>query len=93
VLGDHIHPGDDNTVGGPGTRIRIRFLPDDFDVVANMRLQVNSAAGDCESLSCAILRYGVITIGPTNASLDAGLVSVAARRVSLSEPQRYQQNR
>jgi hypothetical protein len=58
-----------------------------------MWLQVNSAAADFKSLRCAILRYGVITIRATEASLDTGLVSVAAGGRSLSKRQCDQQNR
>src|SRR5450631_589383 len=94
VFGDHIQSRDNNAVvGRTGARSRIRFLSDDFDVVAHMWFQVHGAAGDFESLSCAFLRYGVITIGATKASLDASLVGVATRRGSLSKRECDQHHR
>ena len=54
---------DNTVVRGAGTRICIRFLTDHFNVMAHMGAQVNSAAGDFESLSSAVLRQGVIAMG------------------------------
>jgi hypothetical protein len=94
VVGDHVYRGDGNpVVGRCGTRRHIRLLSDDFDVVADMRFQVNRATAEFEKLGCAILSDRVIPISGAKASFDAGLVRVTGRCGILSKPQHNQQSR
>jgi hypothetical protein len=58
-----------------------------------MGLQINRAARDSEGLGCAVLGYGVVAVGAAEASLDAGLLGIAVRCGSLSNPQWDQQKR
>src|SRR5450759_3260881 len=61
--------------------------------MAQMRLEIDTAGSDLESVTRVVLHNCVITIRATQATLNVGLVSIGARRGSLCKPQRNQQGR
>jgi hypothetical protein len=61
--------------------------------MAQMRLEINTAGIDLESVASVVLHNYVITIRATQATLNVGLVSVGTRRGSLCKPQGDQQGR
>jgi hypothetical protein len=93
VFGDHVQFGDGNAVIGSGGTCRTCFVPDEGYVMAQMRLEINAAGSDLENVSSVVLHNRVITIRATQATLNAGLVCIAARPGSLCKPQCDQQGR
>jgi hypothetical protein len=94
VVGDHVQFGDGKAViSGAGTRGRTCFVPCEVYVMAQMRLEINTAAGDLENLTCAIFRNCVVAIRSCQATFNVSLVRIAAGVGSLRKTQRYQQAR
>src|ERR1039457_6240749 len=61
--------------------------------MAQMRLEIDTAGSDLESVARVVLHNCVITIRAAQTTLNGGLVSIGARRGSLCKPQRDQQGR
>jgi hypothetical protein len=90
VFGDHVQFSDvEAAIGSGGTC----FVPDESYVMAQMWLEINTAASDFENVASVVLRNCVVTIRATQATLNVGLVCIDARRGSLCKPQRDQQGR
>jgi hypothetical protein len=68
-------------------------MPREFYVVAQMRFEVNRAAGDLEHLTRAVLDDCKVAIRSTQAAFNAGWVRVSAGVGSLRKPKRNQQGR
>jgi hypothetical protein len=54
--------------------------------MAQMRLEIDTAGSDLESVASIVLYNCVITIRAAQATLNGGLVSIDARRGSLCKP-------
>ena len=94
VVGDHVQFGDGKAVvSGAGTRGPTCFVPNEVYVMAQMRLEINTAGGDLENLTSAVFRNCVVAIRSTQATFNVGLVRIAASVGSLRKPQRHQQAR
>jgi hypothetical protein len=92
VFGDHAQFGDGKAViSGTGTHRPTCFVPNEFYVMAQMWLEVNTAGSDLENLASVVFRNGVVIGRATQATPDVGLFCIAARRGSLCKPQRSQQ--
>jgi hypothetical protein len=61
--------------------------------MAQMRLEIDTAGSDLESVASVILHNCVITIRAAQATLNGGLVRIDAHRGSLCKPQGNQQGR
>src|ERR1700687_2449026 len=61
--------------------------------MAQMRLEINTAGSDLESLASVVLHNCVVTVRATQTTLNVGLVCIDARGGSLCKPQRDQQGR
>jgi hypothetical protein len=91
VLGNHGQFGDSKAViSNAGIHRSTCFVPYEFYRMAQMCLEINGAGGDLESLSSAVFRHGVVAFRSTQATVNAGLVRVAASCGSLRKPQRHQ---
>jgi hypothetical protein len=94
VVGDHVQFGDRKAViSGAGTHRSTCFMACEVYVMAEMRLEINTAGGDLENLTCAIFRNCVVAIRSTQATFNVGLGSIAASVGSLRKTQRCQQAR
>jgi hypothetical protein len=90
VFGDHVQFSDGEAAISSGGTC---FVPDESYVMAQMWLEINTAASDFENVASVVLRNCVVTIRATQATLNVGLVCIDARRGSLCKPQRDQQGR
>jgi hypothetical protein len=88
VFGDHVQFRDSNAVLS-----RICFLPDEFHVLAHVRLEISTAGSYIEDLASVVFRNRVVAVRATQATFNVHLVCIAARRGSLCKPQRDQQGR
>jgi hypothetical protein len=94
VLRNHVQFGDGKAVvSGAGTRGPSCFVPSEVYVMAQMWLEINTAAGDLKNLMSTIFGNCVIAIRSTQATFDGGLVRIAVSVGSLRQPQRNQQAR
>jgi hypothetical protein len=94
VVGDHVQFGDGKAVvSGARTRGPTCFVPNEVYVMAQMWLEINTAAGDLKNLTITIFGNCVIAIRSTQATFNVGLVRIAASVGSLRQPQRNQQAR
>jgi hypothetical protein len=94
VFGDHVQFGDGKAViSSAGTHSPTCFVPDELYVMAQMRREINTAGGNLENLSSAVLGNCVVAIRSTQATFNVELVRAAASAGSLRKPQRHQQGR
>jgi hypothetical protein len=91
LLGDHIQFGDGKAVIRSGGTRPTRSVPDEGYVMAEMWLEINTAGGDLENAAGVVFHNRVVISRATQATLNVGLVCIAARRGSLCKPQRDQQ--
>jgi hypothetical protein len=88
VFGDHIQFGDGKFVISSGGTRPTGSVPDEGDVMAQMCLEINTAGSDLENVAGVVFQNCVVTIRATQATLNVGLLWIAARRGSLCKPQR-----
>jgi hypothetical protein len=94
VFRNHVQFGDgEAVVSSAGTHRPTCLGPDEFYVMAQMRLEINTAGSDLENPAGVVFRNCVVTVRATQATLNSGLVCIAARRGSLCKPQDNQQGR
>jgi hypothetical protein len=60
--------------------------------MVQMWLEVNTAGSDLENVAGVVFDQCVVTIRATQATLNSGLIRIAARRRGLCKPQRNQQS-
>jgi len=79
VVGDHAQFSDGKAViSSAGTHGLTCFVAYQFYVMAQMCLEINTAGGYLENLTCAIFRNRVVAIRSTQATRNVGLVRRAA---------------
>jgi hypothetical protein len=61
--------------------------------MAEMGLEIDTAAGDLEKLTGAILHNGVVALSSTQATLNGGQVALATGVGSLRKSQSHQHGR
>jgi hypothetical protein len=84
MIRDHLYRGNcQGAIRDAETR-SAHSLPCEFDIVAQMRLQVHGADGNFEGLRCTVLRHSVIPGGTTKASFDARLFGRGRSRGGLA---------
>jgi hypothetical protein len=93
VFGDHVQFGDGKAVISSGGTHLTCSLPGEGYVMAQMWLEVNTAGSYLENVASVVFHNCVVTIRATQATINVGLVCIAARRGSLCKPQRDQQGR
>jgi hypothetical protein len=93
VIGDHLQVSDGKAVVSSGSRggtCPTCSLPDEAYVMAKMWLEINTASADLEKVSSLVFQDCVVTVRTAQATLDVGLVCIAASRGSLRKTQRGQ---
>jgi hypothetical protein len=68
-------------------------MPYEFYVVAQMRLEINTAGGDLENLTSAVLNDCIAALRSTQAAFNVGRARVAAGVGSLRKSQSHQHGR
>jgi hypothetical protein len=94
VFGDHVQLGDGKAIiTSAGTHGTTCFVPYEFYILAQMWLEINTAAGDLENLTSAVFRNRVVAVRSAQATFNVGQVRVAASDGSLRKTQRHQEGR
>jgi hypothetical protein len=93
MIRDHVQFSDGKVVISGGRTDPACSVPDEGYVMAHVRLEINTAGSDLEIVASLVFDNCVAAKGATQATLNAGLVSIDARRGSLCKPQRDQHGR
>jgi hypothetical protein len=91
---DHIQFGNGEAViTRAGTHRSIYLVPNEFYLMAQMCLQINTAGGDLENQTSPVFRNCVVAIRSTQAAFNGSRVRIAACGGSLRKTQRHQHGR
>jgi hypothetical protein len=91
VFRDHAQFGDGKAViSSAGTHCPGGFMSREFHVMAEMCLEIDTAGGDLEKLTSAVLHNCIVAIRSAQATFNVGRVRVAAGVGSLRKSQSHQ---